>query len=65
MILYPDFTEEKENATVLYFNAGGRDPQTLLRELESTYACYSAAGTVQKDGKTYVALEINTDEPLV
>lgn len=65
MILLPDFTEEKENATVLYFNAEGKDPQKLLRELENTYACYSAVGTVKKDGVTYAALEINTDEPLV
>ena len=62
MILLPDFTEEKETATVLYFSAKGKDPQKLLRELENTYACYAAAGTVQRDGETYVALEIE-DEP--
>lgn len=64
MILLPDFTEEKENATVLYFSAKGKDPQTLLLELQSVYACCTAAGTVKKDGETYVALEVDADEQL-
>ena len=59
-----DFTEEKENATVLYFSAKGKDPQALLRELQSVYACCTAAGIVKKDGETYVALEVDADEPL-
>ena len=65
MILLPDFSEEKENATVLYFSAAGRDPTALQREVESAYACFSAAGIVQKNDETYVALEIDTEGPSV
>ena len=61
MILYPDFTENRETSTVLYFSAEGKDVRALEETLKNTYACYSAIGTVMKDGKTYVALEIEDD----
>ncbi len=61
MILYPDFTENKETSTVLYFSAEGKDARALLGELQDVYACYSSAGVVKKDGKQYVALEIEDD----
>ena len=62
MILYPDFTENKEKSTVLYFDAEGKDEKSLITSLKDVYACYTGVGTVKKDGKKYVALEIEDDE---
>ena len=57
-MLYPDFTENRENASLLYFSTEGRDVFSLQRELEDTYACFTAVGVVTKNGKKYIALEI-------
>lgn len=60
-MLFPDFTENRDDASVLYFDAEGRDASALQKELERAYACYSGAGVVTRDGKKYVALEIRDD----
>ena len=60
-MLYPEFTENKENASILYFPAEGRDVFALQKELQTVYACCTAVGTVTKNGKKYVALEIADD----
>ena len=60
-MLLPDFTEETEKETVLYFRTKGKDPATVLKEAESVYACVSRAGTAEKNGETYVALAIETE----
>ena len=61
-MLYPEFTENRENAALLYFSTEGKDVFSLQKELEATYACYSAVGVVTKNGKKYVALEVGNDE---
>ena len=61
----PSFTEQKKNAMVLYFDTEGDSPQDVERRVTAAYACYSAVGVVKKDGKTFVALEIDgVDEDL-
>ena len=64
MTLLPEFTENTETAAILYFNAEGQNAAALQDALEKTYFCFTAMRVVKKDGKPYVALEIETgDEP--
>ena len=61
----PSYNEQKKNAMVLYFDTEGASPQDVERRVTAAYACYSAVGVVKKDGKTFVALEIDgVDEDL-
>ena len=64
MTLFPEFTENTETAAILYFSAEGQSAAEVQNALEKTYPCFSSMRTVKKDGKPYVALEIETgDEP--
>ena len=62
MTLFPDFTENTETAAILYFSAEGQNAAELQKALENTYPCFSSMRTVNKDGKPYVALEIETGD---
>ena len=61
MILIPEFSENKENAVVLYFSTDGADEAALRRQIESTYVCCSRMGSVVKNGKRYLAVEIEDE----
>lgn len=61
MILLPEFSENIENGVVLYFSADGKNQAALMRELDTVYACAAKMGVVLKDGKKYIALEIEDE----
>jgi len=61
MTLYPDFTENSEKSVTLFFALDNKNENELIKELESVYCCYSSVGTVIKDGKKYIALEIEDE----
>lgn len=58
MIAMPDFSENKDNAVVLYFGTEGRDEAALRRQIESSYVCFNKMGGVVRNGKRYIAVEI-------
>ena len=58
MITIPDFTENKDNAVVLYFCTEGRDEAALRRQIESAYVCFSRMGTAVRNGKRFLVVEI-------
>ena len=59
MIAIPAFSENKDEAVLLYFSTEGTDEQTLRRQIESTYVCFSKMGTVMKNGRRYLVVEID------
>ena len=59
MIAIPEFTENKDDAVLLYFSLEGKDEASLRREIEKTYVCYSKMGSVVKNGKKYIAVAID------
>ena len=59
MIVVPDFSENKENAVLLYFSTEGKDESTLRREVERAYICCDQIGSVVKNGKRYVVVAID------
>ena len=59
MIIVPDFSENKENAVLLYFSAEGKDEAALRREVERAYVCCDRIGSVVKDGKKYVVVSVD------
>jgi hypothetical protein len=61
-MLYPELTENNEKTTVLYFAVGDRKDADIMNELEDTYACFSAMKPVTKDGRKYIALEIEDEQ---
>ena len=61
-MIFPEFTENTETGVTLYFPLAGKTENELIKELEKVYFCYSAVGTVNKDGKTYVALTVEDEE---
>ena len=62
MIAIPEFTENQENAVLLYFSAEGKDEAALRREIEKTYVCFSKMGSVVKNGKHCVVVAIEDDQ---
>ena len=58
MIAIPEFSENKDDAVVLYFSAEGADEAALRREIEAAYVCFSKMGRVVRNGKRYIAVEI-------
>lgn len=62
MIAIPEFSENKDNAVVLYFSAEGADEAALCRRIESAYVCCGRMGRVVKNGRRYIAVEIE-DKP--
>ena len=59
MIAIPAFSENKDDAVLLYFPTEGTDEQALRRQIESTYVCFSKMGTVMKNGRRYLVIEID------
>lgn len=57
-MLIPEFTENTEKSMFLYFNAEGKNIDSMMDELEKTYTCMASMKKNMKDGKTYVVLEI-------
>ena len=60
-MLFPEFTENTETGVNMYFAPGDKTENELIKELESVYYCYSAVGTVKRDGKTYVVLTVDDE----
>lgn len=58
MTIYPEFTQNTDNSTLLYFNSEGKNTKELSDELDKIYVCYSKMTVTQKDGQKYVVLEI-------
>ena len=61
MIVVPDFSENKENAVLLYFSTEGKDETALRREVERAYVCCDRIGSVVRNGKRYVVVSIDGD----
>lgn len=59
MIAIPEFTENKDDAVLLYFSTEGKDEAALRREIEQTYVCFGKIGSVVKNGKKYIAVAID------
>ena len=62
IMLIPDFSENKDNSMLLYFDAQGKDINSMYNELEKTYVCFEKMNQAIKDGKKYVVLEVKNDE---
>ena len=60
-MIYPAFSENTDAGVVLYFDLDGTSREALKAELERTYYCYASMGEVIKDGKPYIALQIDDD----
>ena len=58
MIVIPEFSENKDNAVVLYFSTEGANEAALRQKIEADYVCFSKMGSVVKNGKRYIAVEI-------
>lgn len=61
MILFPEFTENNENGVTLFFAADNKNENELIKELENVYPCLSAVEVVIKNGKKYIAVEIDDE----
>lgn len=61
-MLIPAFSENTDNAMLLYFEADGKDTKALGDEIEKTYVCYSKMNVAVKDGHKYVVIEIENEE---
>ena len=59
MIAIPEFTENQDNAVLLYFSMEGKDEATVRKSVESTYVCVNRMGVVVKNGKKYLAAAID------
>ena len=60
-MIYPAFTENTDSGVTMFFALDGKNENERMKELEKVYYCYSAAGTVEKDGKKYVALTVEDE----
>ena len=61
MIAIPEFTENQENAVLLYFSLEGTDEAALRKSVESTYVCAGRMGVMQKNGKKYLVAAIDEE----
>ncbi len=61
-MLIPDFSENKDNSMLLYFNAENKNIRELFDELEKTYVCFEKMSQQVKDGKIYAVMEIKDEE---
>lgn len=61
-MLIPAFSENKDNLMLLYFEADGKDINSMYNELERTYVCFEKMNQTLKNGKRYVILEINNED---
>ena len=62
MIAIPEFSENRDDAMLMYFSAEGRDETALRREIEKTYVCFSRIGSVVKNGKRYIVVAIDDEK---
>ncbi len=62
MIAIPEFSENRDDAVLMYFSAEGRDETALRREIEKTYVCFSRIGSVVKNGKRYIVVAIDDEK---
>ena len=61
MIAIPEFSENKDDAVLMYFSIEGKDETALRREIEKTYVCFSRIGAVVKNGKKYIVVAIDDE----
>ncbi|MBQ6067619.1 MAG: hypothetical protein IJK89_12465 [Clostridia bacterium] len=61
MIAIPEFSENRDDAVLMYFSAEGKDETALRREIEKTYVCFSRIGAVVKNGKKYIVVAIDDE----
>ncbi len=61
MIAIPEFSENQDDAVLMYFSADGKDEAALRREIEKTYVCFSRIGSVVKNGKKYIVVAIDDE----
>lgn len=61
MIPVPVFTENNDDNIIMYFDPEGKDLRSFSDELAGIYACYSKMSVRTKDGKQYVAVEVEDD----
>lgn len=61
MIAIPEFSENQDDAVLMYFSADGKDEAALRREIEKTYVCFSRIGSVIKNGKKYIVVAIDDE----
>ena len=61
MIAIPKFSENKDDAVLMYFSTEGKDETALRREIEKTYVCFSRIGSVVKNGKKYIVVAIDDE----
>ncbi len=61
MIAIPEFSENKDDAVLMYFSIEGKDETALRREIEKTYVCFSRIGSVVKNGKKYIVVAIDDE----
>ena len=61
MIAIPEFSENKDDAVLMYFSTEGKDETALRREIEKTYVCFSRIGSVVKNGKKYIVVAIDDE----
>lgn len=61
MILLPEFSENKDDSVVMYFPVEG-DKKALEKVIDNTYYCYSRLDYVMREGKEYLALEVDSLE---
>lgn len=62
MIPVPVFTENNDENIIMYFDPEGKDLRSFSDELAGIYACYSKMSVKTKDGKQYVAVEVEDGE---
>ena len=62
MIAIPEFSENRDDAVLMYFSTEGKDETALRREIEKTYVCFSRIGAVVKNGKKYVVVAIDDEK---
>ena len=60
-MIYPEFTENTETGVTMYFPLENKNENELMNELGKVYYCYSAAGTVTKNGRRYIALSVDDE----
>lgn len=61
-MLIPEFTNEKENKTLMYFPLDGRKTAELMDSLECFYPGFSEMKEVTDGGKKYICVYIDFTE---
>lgn len=58
IMLIPDFTENTDNSTVLYFYSDGKNEAELSAQIEKSYVCALKISRCVKNGRACIAAEI-------